>query len=84
MPGHAGIGDAGKEPEFRDGIAVADSAGLDADADMAGAGVGKFTLDDFKSSARGGDLYGTARYRWHGYFSPALWMKNLDGSCMKR
>ena len=41
-------------------VAVADAAGLHANADMAGAGIGELLLDELKRSAGGGYLHGTA------------------------
>jgi hypothetical protein len=59
-------------------ITVADAAGVDADADVAGTGLGKFFFDELERTAGGGDLHGTAFYWWHGeVFSSAL-----DGTAM--
>ena len=44
---------------FGERVAVADAAGLHADAHMAGAGIGEFFLDELKRSAGGGNLHGT-------------------------
>jgi hypothetical protein len=57
---------------------MADAAGLDADANEAGAGIGEFFFDELERTAGGGDLHGTAFYWWHGtVFSCAL-----DGAAM--
>jgi hypothetical protein len=64
-------------------VAVADSAGLNADADVAGAWLGEFFFDELERAAGGGDLHGTAFDWWHGEFSPAPWMERRWGSCKK-
>ena len=69
VAGDARVCDAGQEADLGERVAVADAAGLHADADVAGAGIGEFALNQFKGSARSGDLDGTARYRRHACFS---------------
>jgi hypothetical protein len=80
VAGDAGIAQARPEPHLGEHIAVADSAGLDADADVAGARLGKFALDDFKWSVGRGDLDGTAGNCGHGGFSYCC----LAGSVLDR
>src|SRR5271154_52887 len=63
----AGISNPRKETFLRDHIAVADAASLDADAHMAGAGLGKFLLDDFEGGIRGRYLGGAAFNGWHDF-----------------
>jgi hypothetical protein len=46
---------------------VANAAGLDFDPHLAGAGLGNFAFNDFKRSARAGDL-GSAHFG-HKFFS---------------
>ena len=41
-------------------ITVTDAAGLHANADVAGAGIGELLLDELKRSAGGGNLHGAA------------------------
>ena len=57
MPRYAGIGDAGKEAELGNRIAVANAAGLHADAHMARPRLGKLPLHHFKGAARCGNLH---------------------------
>jgi hypothetical protein len=56
-------------------VAVTNAAGLYADADVAGAGVGELLLDKLKRSARGGNLHGTACDCGHRVGSPGGWME---------
>jgi hypothetical protein len=73
MAGNPRICNAGKGSKLGDGVAVTHAAGLHADAHMPRTGLGKFTLNNLKGSARGGYLYCTSRYRRHGkFFSCAL------------
>jgi hypothetical protein len=60
MAGNARILDAGPITELGQRIAVADAAGLNPNANVAGAGIGKFSCDELKRSAGGGNLDGTA------------------------
>ena len=60
MAGNARILDAGPMTQLGKRIAVANAAGLDANANLAGAGLGKLLLDEFECSAGGGNLHGTA------------------------
>jgi hypothetical protein len=61
MAGDARVLNAGPIAELGERIAVADAAGLDANANMAGAGAGfrEFFFYELKSAARGGNLHGT-------------------------
>jgi hypothetical protein len=73
MAGHTRIGNAGKCAKLGDGVAVTHAAGLHADAHLPRTGFGKFTLDNLKGSAWGGNLDGTAKYGRHSkFFSSAL------------
>jgi hypothetical protein len=45
---------------------VADAAGVNANADVTRAGLGKLFFDELKRSARGGYLHGTTFDGWHG------------------
>jgi hypothetical protein len=59
-------------------VRVADAAGVYADANVAGAGIGEFFFDELERTAGGGDLHGTAFYWWHG----AVFSCALDGAAM--
>jgi hypothetical protein len=60
VAGDTGVDDAGKEAEFRDGVAMADATGLHADAHLAGARIGKLLLNQLKGAASCCHLYGTS------------------------
>jgi len=45
VAGDTGIGDARKDAEFSDGIAMADATGLHADAHLAGTRIGELLLN---------------------------------------
>ena len=62
---YARIGNARKNAELGDGIAMANAAGLYADAHMSGPRFGKFLLHHFKGSAGGGDLHCTSKNGRH-------------------
>jgi hypothetical protein len=73
MARRAGELDAGPLAFFRKRVAVANAAGHHADADMTGAGLGKFFCYELERTAGGGYLHGTAFDWWHGeVFSCAL------------
>ena len=73
MAGNARILDAGPMTQLGKRIAMADAAGLNANANVAGAGIGKLLLDEFECSAGGGDLHGTTSdYGHSGEF--LLWL----------
>ncbi len=59
MAGYAGVLNAGPIAELGERIAVANAAGLHANADVAGAGLGEFFFYKLKRAAGGGDLHGT-------------------------
>jgi hypothetical protein len=61
MAGNARIGNAGKSAELCNGIAVANSAGLDADAHLPRTWLRKLFLYHLKGSAHGWNLYGTSK-----------------------
>ena len=67
VAGNAGIIDPGKDPEFGDGIAMADATGLHPDAHLTGAGIGKLLLYQRKGAAGCGNLYGTSTDFRHKY-----------------
>src|SRR5207253_11127740 len=56
VPWNARVLNAGKDPLLGEGVAVADPAGLDLDAYLAGGGVGNRPLDDLERAVRAGDL----------------------------
>ena len=58
VAGDAGVFDAGHEALFDEGVAVADAAGLDFDADLVGAGRGDGAGDEFEGTVFAGDLDG--------------------------
>ena len=64
VAGHARKLEAGPQAFLGQRVRVAHPAGMDADADMAGAGIGEFFFDELKRTAGGGYLHGTAFY-WH-------------------
>jgi len=85
MAGNAGVGDSGKDVVFGDCIAVADAAGLDANAHMARAGLGELFLHQFKGSAGGGNLHCTASYGRHkGTLLLPLGCRDGGRRCMKK
>jgi hypothetical protein len=61
VPRDARIGNAGKEPELRDRIAVANSTSLDADTHMSRPRPGKLSLYNLKRTTRGGYLHCATR-----------------------
>ena len=61
VAGHARVFDPGKEALLREDVAVADAAGLDPHADLAGPGRRDLSLDGLKGLFRSGDLDGTHR-----------------------
>ncbi len=65
MARHARIGNAGKGAELGDGIAMANAAGLYADAHLTGPRLGKLLLHHFKGSAGGGNLHCTSKNGRH-------------------
>jgi len=62
VAGGAGKLDSGPLAFLGKRVAVADAAGMDADADVSRAGLGEFFFDELKRTAGGGDLHGTAFY----------------------
>jgi hypothetical protein len=70
MAGYAWVLNAGPIAELGERIAVANAAGLDANANVAGPGLGELFLDEFKCAACGGDLHGTTSDCGHGGNSP--------------
>jgi hypothetical protein len=72
MAGHAGILQAWPLAFFHDRIAVADAAGLHFDPHPAGARLGNVTFNEFKSSARAGNLGNT-------HFSHKVKLVNFRG-----
>jgi hypothetical protein len=73
--GRAWILDAGPLAFPGQRVAVTHTAGMHADAYVAGAGLGEFLFDELKRTAGGGDLHGTTFDSWHVQFSSA----GLDG-----
>jgi hypothetical protein len=57
VPRHPGVLDVGEDPFHREGVAVADAASLDLDADLARTGFGNVAFDQFERTFRPGDLY---------------------------
>ena len=60
MAGNAREFEAGPETKLGERVAVADAAGVDADADLAGSRIGELLFNEFEGSAGGGDLHGAA------------------------
>ena len=73
MTGNAGILNAGPKPELSQQVAVANAAGLDPNANVAGAGLGELFFYKLKCAACGGDLHGTTSDCGHGKKSPITW-----------
>jgi hypothetical protein len=58
---------------------VAHAAGVDANADVAGAGLGEFFCYELERTAGGGYLHGTAFDWWHGEALLRLgWEANVE------
>src|SRR5271163_1820303 len=74
VAGDSGICETGPETFLGEHVAVADAACLDANADLAGAGLGEFFLDQFKWGMGGWYLYGASLDGWHSFFSPVGWI----------
>ncbi len=62
MAGNTRVSEAGPIAELGERIAVANAAGLNANANVAGAGIGKLLLDKFECSAGSGNLHGSASH----------------------
>jgi hypothetical protein len=60
VAGGAGILDAGPMAFFGERVAMADAAGVDANADLARTGLGEFFFYELERTAGGGYLHGTA------------------------
>ena len=66
VSGHTRILKAGPETFFYEGIAVADPAGFDFDADLVASGLGNVSFDEFEIAAGLGNLDGF--HFWHDGF----------------
>lgn len=71
----------GPDALFGEGVAMADAAGLDANADMSGRGVGECFLDELESAAGGGHLHGTALNCRHGVLLLGVRAKSCCEGC---